>query len=506
MDDLLAHLGVGERVLDLGSGLGSFSYERYSCQIVAVDTQAPAAPRAGHAGDWPRQASGRIAYVVGRGAAIPLECECVDVVVGNHLFEHLADPVPVAREIARVLRASGILFATIPDGASFSDRFYRLWTLGGGHLQRLSLRGLQEIIERNTDLELLYSRRLYASFSFLHPRPEIAIHLPRRSQLLKHLPPWARNLALALLNTATRLPDALFGARLSFYGWACYFGRPAAQIPPVRREEFLNVCARCGAGHPCEGLERRRFFHYRCPQCGGPNPYFGEWFARRITGRPWEEEELPHSLPEKPPADGAPVATGVPTINTDGVVNAASYSAAISPRSLIAVFGKNFAGADAALLVNGRPVLLLYLSNEQLTAYLPPDIPRGAATFQVRSGGRTGPAIAVPLFLTAPGLFSRDPTGQGIAALLGSPRPGEQITLLATGLGPVTPDGRTTRACRVWIGGQRAAVEYCGLRREPGHPGVYEVRVRIPHGAAGANASVQAVAGGRPSNVLTLGF
>ncbi len=506
MDDLLAHLGVGERVLDLGSGLGSFSYERYSCQIVAVDTQAPAAPRAGHAGGWPRPASGRIAYVVGRGAAIPLACECVDVVVGNHLFEHLADPVPVAREIARVLRAGGILFATIPDGASFSDRFYRLWTLGGGHLQRLNLRGLQEIIEPNTDLELLYSRRLYASFSFLHPRPEIAIHLPRRSQLLKHLPTWARDLALALLNTATRLLDAFFSVRLSFYGWACYFGRPAAQISAVRREEFLNVCARCGAGHPGEELARGRFLLYRCPQCGGPNPYFGEWFASRITAPPWEQEELPHTLPEKPPAAGAPLATGVPTINTDGVVNAASYSAAISPGSLIAVFGKNFAGAGVALLVNGRPVPLLHISDEQLTACLPPDLPRGTATFQVSSGATTGPAIAVPLLLTGPGLFSRDATGQGIAALLGSPRPGQQITLLATGLGPVTPDGRTTRASLVWIGGERAAVEYCGLRREPGHPGLYEVRVRIPRRAAGANVSVQVVAGGRPSNVLTLAF
>lgn len=505
MDDLLAHLNAGERVLDLGSGLGSFAYERYSCQVIALDTDMPEACGGGPAlRRTRRSAARRTAYVLGQGAALPLPGESVDLVVANHVFEHLPEPAPVVREVARVLRSNGILFASIPAGASFADRLYRLWTMGGGHVQLFSFRCFQELIEQNSDLELLYSRRLYSSFSFLHPRPERAMYLPRRSQLLKYLPRAARQAALGLLNAATRLSDAWLDSRLSFYGWAYYFGRPAAQLLAPNREEFLNVCSCCGTGHPHRAMNRSHLGRvYRCSECGCLNPFFGEWFSRRITARPWEEQEHRPPAAGRLPAGESTSMSDDPTINLDGVVNAASHTPAISPGSLVEVFGKNLAGPGAALLVNGRPVPLPFVSAEQFNAYLPPDLPRGPALFQARQGGRTGPAVRVPLLLTGPGLFSRDATGQGMAATLGEARPGGKIALLATGLGPVSPEGRTTRACQVWIGGEPARLEYCGVHLDS-QRGIYEVRVRIPQRVAGSLVPVQVEVGGRASNVVLL--
>ena len=503
MDDFLAHLGAGERVLDLGSGLGSFRYERYPCQVIAVDTELPQAPVASQGSHRP--VSRRISYVLARAAALPLTGESVDMVVANHLFEHLAAPVLVVREVARVLRSEGLLFASVPTGTSFTERLYRLWTLGGGHLQSFRFRRFQELIEQDSDLELLYVRRLYSSFSFLRPRPEIALHLPRRAQLLKYMPRTARDLTLGLLNAATRLLDAMLGSRLSFYGWACYFGRPAAQLRAPDREEFLNVCSRCGAGHSHRALRRSRLARlYRCPECRCWNPFFGHWFARRITARPWEEEEHRPSAPGWMPAQESTAAACGPVINPDGVVNAASHSAAIAPGTVIAVFGKNLAGPGAALLVNGRKVPPLSVSIGQLNACLPPDLPRGPTLFQVWQGDQAGPEVRVPVFLTGPGLFSRDETGQGIAATLGDARPGGKVALLATGLGPVSPDGQTTRACRAWIGGRPVRVEYCGLLLDSPQPGIYEVRLQIPQGVAGPLVPVQVEAGGRRSNVVAL--
>ncbi len=505
MDDLLARLPPSGCVLDLGSGAGSFPYQRYCCRIIALDTQLPLT------GPESRPAPAPQHYVTGRGAALPFQDESVDVVVASHFFEHLADPAAVVREIARVLQPSGILFAAVPAGECFSDRLYRLWTLGGGHLQRFSFRRFQEMVEQDSDLELLFARRLYSSFSFLRPRPEVAIHLPRRSQLLKYLPGWARDLALGGLNGTTRLLDALLGTRLSLYGWACYFGRPAARLPAPAREEYLNVCSHCGAGHPYGQLQPVRPALYRCSRCGCLNPRFGPWL-HRITAKPMDEEErfvgtgiLACPGVQRPVGEQEGPS---PHINPGGVVNAASYTAAISPGSLVAVFGINLAGPDTELLVNGQPVPLLHASAEQLTAYLPPDLPRGPACFQVRQGGRRSPPVSCPLFLTGPGLFSRDGTGQGIAALEGEPRPGQTVSLLATGLGPVAPDGQTLRRCQVWVAGRRVWPQYCGLWRGPAGsdqapPGLYQVELRVPAGLPG-DVAVQVVVGGRASNILCL--
>ena len=83
------------------------------------------------------------------------------------------------------------------------------------------------------------------------------------------------------------------------------------------------------------------------------------------------------------------------------------------------------------------------------------------------------------------------------------PRAGEKIALLATGLGPLTPGGRPTRACQVLLGGERIFVESRRVWQRRVHPGVFEVQLRIPRRVSGP-AGVRLIAGGRSSNSLVL--
>ena len=121
----------------------------------------------------------------------------------------------MAAEISRVLKSNGFLFATIPDGYSFSDGLYRWWAKGGGHVQRYTFRSFQQTVESGTNLQLLHAHRLFSSFLYLNPPASAFPYLPRRAKLLGLLPEGARRKALNGLNLATRLIDGWMGTRSS---------------------------------------------------------------------------------------------------------------------------------------------------------------------------------------------------------------------------------------------------------------------------------------------------
>jgi ubiquinone/menaquinone biosynthesis C-methylase UbiE len=107
---LLAHVGAGERVLDLGCGAGEFSEALLAAgaRPIAVDVAAEAL----------RRAAARVPGLDARrwrdGEPLPLDDGSVDAVWAGEVVEHVVDVAPWLSEVRRVLRPRGTLLLTTP--------------------------------------------------------------------------------------------------------------------------------------------------------------------------------------------------------------------------------------------------------------------------------------------------------------------------------------------------------------------------------------------------------
>src|SRR5436190_10711250 len=127
MDELLARVPAGGRVLDLGCGRGSFPYGKFPhLRIDALDEfAAPDPPFPAHA-----------RYRQGHAEALPYGDASFDLVITNFVMEHVRDFPAALDQIARVLAPGGHFYMAVPNARSFEDALYRSLYLGGGHLQR----------------------------------------------------------------------------------------------------------------------------------------------------------------------------------------------------------------------------------------------------------------------------------------------------------------------------------------------------------------------------------
>ncbi len=122
----LPALPAGARVLDLGCGSGTISYAQFPhLWFVGMDQYAHA-----DSAVWPPNAR----LVLGEAERLPWADFTFDAAVCNFVFEHFRDSRAALRELDRVIRPGGLLFASIPRFDSIQDRLYRFTTKGGGHL------------------------------------------------------------------------------------------------------------------------------------------------------------------------------------------------------------------------------------------------------------------------------------------------------------------------------------------------------------------------------------
>jgi SAM-dependent methyltransferase len=261
MYEILADLPRGSMVLDLACAGGSFPATATPATVVRIDRE------------WRRQSAGGF-FVRGDAARLPFADHTFAAVISNHSLEHFLDLDAALREIGRVLKPGGSLYAAVPDASTLTDRVYRWLGRGGGHVNAFrSAADVVERVERATGLSHAATRTLCSSLSFLNrrvaPRPR-----PRRLMLLGGGFEWT----LFLFVWCSRWIDRTFYTRIGIYGWAFYFGPRPAQID---RSVWRNVCIRCGSGHPAELLRERsrvrpflgRLEVYACPICNAVNPF-----------------------------------------------------------------------------------------------------------------------------------------------------------------------------------------------------------------------------------------
>ncbi|MBM3782708.1 MAG: hypothetical protein FJW30_00025 [Acidobacteria bacterium] len=192
-----------------------------------------------------------------------------------------------------------------------------------------------------------------------------------------------------------------------------------------------------------------------------------------------------------------------PAISRNGIVNGASFAGgAIAPGQIVTLFGARLGPATLApfvlgsdrripaalagvrVLIGGIAAPLLYVSDTQIGLIVPYDIAgRSRVDAVVDYNGSRSAAIDINAAATAPGLFTADASGRGMAAALNQDgsvhsrtnpaRAGSVAVLFGTGEGrglPAVADGSlqgtdTSRAVlpvRVTVGGREAQVLYAG--------------------------------------------
>jgi len=259
MIQIVESLPPGSKVLDLGARTGSFTTSRADLLVVRLDLEAPPA---GSPGTFVRADAARLPFAEG----------AFDAIVSNHSLEHFLELETSVREIGRAVKSDGVLYLSVPDAGTFTDRVYRWLGRGGGHLNSFrSPADVVRLIETWTPLRHRSTTMLFSSLSFLN-----AHNFTRRPPRKIALFAFGNECFLAWFTWALRALDQAVGTRLSVYGWAFQFG---GEAPEPAREAWINVCVRCGSGAAEAYLRHagavRRILggmeSYTCPQCGGAN-------------------------------------------------------------------------------------------------------------------------------------------------------------------------------------------------------------------------------------------
>jgi uncharacterized protein (TIGR03437 family) len=259
------------------------------------------------------------------------------------------------------------------------------------------------------------------------------------------------------------------------------------------------------------------------------------------TGRAPDLGAYDHGLPPWKAGAGQVIATGV---------SAASYGPALAPESMAVVFGPKLATSPASApsptlpttlagttvqITDGagvdRLAPLFYVSPTQLAFEVPLGTAPGIALITITSGDGTISLSSAPISATAPGLFSANASGKGVAAagVVRAKADGSQsyepvaafnllqnqFVAVPIDLGPETDQvglvlygtgirGRSSPAAvSVTVGGVNSQVFYAGAQNV--YPGLDQVNVLLSRSLAGrGDVDIVLIVDGQPANTVTV--
>ncbi len=120
------HLGredlQGVRILDLGCSLGWFVETAVAdgASAVGIDIDAPGLATAR------RDRDPRCTFLAADGESLPFADHSVDVVVFNHIYEHVVDADAVMSEVRRVLKPTGLAYLGLGNRLGLIEPHYKL--------------------------------------------------------------------------------------------------------------------------------------------------------------------------------------------------------------------------------------------------------------------------------------------------------------------------------------------------------------------------------------------
>lgn len=214
----------GLRAVDVGCSAGFIADELAlaGATTSGVDIDEPGLERA-------RARFGeRVDFQVARGEDLPFEDGSMGLVVLNHIYEHVVDPVAVVADIHRVLRPGGLLYLGVGHRWQVIEPHHRLpflsWLPQGAADRYLRLTGRGEHYHERYDTPAGL-RRLFAAFDVWdYTLPVLAD--PVAFAAGDTVPGWA-----------ARVPERVLAAGLPLvptYVWAAFKGACEPAGPPLR--------------------------------------------------------------------------------------------------------------------------------------------------------------------------------------------------------------------------------------------------------------------------------
>jgi len=223
-----------------------------------------------------------------------------------------------------------------------------------------------------------------------------------------------------------------------------------------------------------------------------------------------------------------------PQVTSNGIVNAASYAAQVSPGALASIFGTSFASAETlaqlplplklagvSLTVNGQSAPIMAVTPNQINFQVPWETAVGNADVVVSVNGKQSNTATVQVMAAGPGIFS-GAAGRAIirnadGSLNAATNPAEEgtyVTAYVTGSGPLSSpaqDGmpapsspliRSTSQVVATIGSATAQIQFAGLA--PGFVGLVQVNILVPSGLSAGNYPLTISIDNQTSNSATI--
>ena len=112
----------GLRLLDIGcsGGIVASELSKRAATVIGADIDVPALAKA------QAQYGERISFLCNDAEQLPIATGTVDVVVLNHIYEHVVNPEALAAEVARVLAPTGIAYLGLGNRLGVMEPHYRL--------------------------------------------------------------------------------------------------------------------------------------------------------------------------------------------------------------------------------------------------------------------------------------------------------------------------------------------------------------------------------------------
>lgn len=116
LKEIASHAQTRNNFLDIGCGSGEITFEvkKMGFNVIGIDFSENAIKLT--------KSKGIESYTQDLDKGLPFENDRFDIILAGDVMEHVFDPIFVFKEIKRVLKPKGILFATIPYDLNWKVR------------------------------------------------------------------------------------------------------------------------------------------------------------------------------------------------------------------------------------------------------------------------------------------------------------------------------------------------------------------------------------------------